>query len=150
MNFDPYNGSHFTLGANEYFEYSVGDGNWTRFTGTIENVAFGGSKGELRLRGKSSKGTADDSINYCYVGFGDSSPVKCYGDIRTLVDYKNYSTTNTDNVRFTSLFDGCKALISAPELPSTNLASYCYRWMFKDCSSLTAAPALPAPTLAHL
>ena len=50
--------NNFALGENEYFEYSVGDGEWKRFKATVENIAFGGTLGSLRLRGKSSKGTA--------------------------------------------------------------------------------------------
>ena len=46
--------SAFTLGAGEYFEYAVGDGNWTQFTSTVSNISFGGTLGNLRLRGKSS------------------------------------------------------------------------------------------------
>ena len=49
------------LGANEYFEYSVGDGEWQRLT-TVDNITFGGTLGSLRLRGKSSKGTATNII----------------------------------------------------------------------------------------
>ncbi|MGM9781772.1 MAG: fimbrillin family protein, partial [Candidatus Cryptobacteroides sp.] len=79
--------SRFTLGTNEYFEYSVGDGNWTSFTGTVENIAFGGANGDLRLRGKSSNGTATDNTKYSKIKFSTADVmVKCTGDIRTLID----------------------------------------------------------------
>ena len=139
---------NFTLGLGEYFEYSVGGDKWVRFTGTVSNVAFGGAKGNLRLRGKSSKGTADGSTIYSTISFTTSnSPVQCTGDIRTLVDYKNYANANTENARFCYLFYNCTALTTAPELPATTLADYCYFGMFTDCSSLTKAPELPAQTL---
>ncbi|MGM9697144.1 MAG: fimbrillin family protein [Prevotella sp.] len=149
------NFNSFTLGENECFEYSVGGGKWTKFTSTIldENaVAFGGTKGNLRLRGKSSKGTSTaeyTSDEYSTISFGNSTPVSCTGDIRTLIDYQNYATTNTDNARFMCLFKNNTQLTSAPELPATNLASHCYKWLFQKCSSLTTAPELPATTLAN-
>lgn len=58
--------NHFSLGENEYFEYSVGGGQWVRFREIIENIKFGGSHGNLRLRGKSSKGTSTDDDNYFF------------------------------------------------------------------------------------
>ena len=139
----------FTLEEDEYFEYSVGGGKWTKFTTTVSDVAFGGAKGNLRLRGKSSKGTATKRKCYSTIKFAISnSPVQCTGDIRTLIDYKNYATTSTADARFISLFEGNTQLTSAPELPATTLAVGCYTWMFKRCKSLTTAPALPATTLA--
>lgn len=151
MDFNPdnYVTETFTLGADEYFEYSVGGGKWTKFTKTVSNVAFGGANGNLRLRGKSSKGTATKTQCYSTIKFTTpGSPVQCTGDIRTLIDYKNYATTSTNDARFISLFRDNTQLTSAPELPATTLADGCYRWMFLRCSSLTTAPALPATTLA--
>ena len=47
------------------------------------------------------------------------------------------------------MFQGCKSLTQAPELPATTLASECYYHMFYSCTSLTQAPStLPATTLA--
>ena len=49
---------------------------------------------------------------------------------------------------YSSLFQGCTGLTSAPELPATTLAEYCYSNMFNGCSGLTSVPAsLPAMTL---
>ena len=140
----------FSLEEGDYFEYSVGGGKWTRFTSTISDenaVAFGGAKGNLRLRGKSSKGTAVSDTNYSTISFGNTTAVSCTGDIRTLIDYKSYASANTENARFCYLFSGCTALSTAPELPAMTLADYCYYFMFNGCSSLTTAPELPAQTL---
>ena len=151
MNFQPqsvYNA--FSLVGGDYFEYSVGGGKWTRFTSTISDenaVAFGGAKGNLRLRGKSSKGTAVSDTNYSTISFGNTTAVSCTGDIRTLIDYKSYASANTENARFCYLFSGCTALSTAPELPAMTLADYCYFYMFNGCSSLTTAPELSAMTL---
>ncbi len=128
-------------------EYSVGGNKWKTLGTTT--VTFGGSNGDLRLRGKSAMGTASNPDDYSKITFGKSSPVACTGDIRTLVDYENYEQANTENARFCYLFRGCESLTSAPELPATTLASSCYRGMFYICTSLTIAPELPAETLAE-
>ena len=135
-------------GTNEYFEYSVGGSAWTKFYGTVSNVAFGGSNGDLRLRGKSSKGTAEGELFYSNISFTtDNVPVYCTGDIRTLIDYEAYQTVSTENARFCNLFYINSVLVTAPELPATTLADYCYLGMFQGCTSLTSAPVLPAETL---
>ena len=148
MDFEASTLASFTLGAGEYFEYAVGNGNWTQFTSTVSNIPFGGTLGNLRLRGKSSKGTAIDNHQYSKISFDYASvEVSCRGDIRTLVDYEDYETTSTANARFIHLFSNCIALTTAPALPATTLASYCYDNMFSGCTALTTAPALPATTL---
>ena len=48
---------------------------------------------------------------------------------------------------FTSMFEGCTALQTAPALPATTLAANCYEYMFKGCTALTATPTLPATTV---
>ena len=144
------NSSYFSLGENEYFEYSVGGGEWTRFTTTVENITFGGSHGNLRLRGKSSKGTATGYAKYSRIHFTTAnSPVDCTGDIRTLIDYENYANANTNNARFCKLFLWNTELRTAPALPAQSLADYCYQEMFMGCSKLTTAPELPAQSLAE-
>ena len=138
------------LGANEYFEYSVGDGEWTQFKTTVDNIKFGGSHGNLRLRGKSSKGTALHSgADYSTIKFTTAnSPVDCTGDIRTLIDYENYADVSTADAKFCSLFYQNTELRTAPELPAKTLAELCYCLMFSGCTALTTAPALPAKSLA--
>ena len=123
-------------------EYSLNGGAWATL-GT-NTVPFGGSHGDLRLRGKSATGT-----NGVQISFARGIPVQCRGDIRTLIDYENYATVNTSQAVFINLFNGCLQLTSAPDLPSTQLAPLCYLLMFNACQSLTAAPELPATTLAE-
>ena len=145
MDFKPSGQGLFILGEGEYFEYSVGGGKWTRFTTTIsEPVDFGGENGNLRLRGKSSKGTSNMSTQATIQFTNSLSPVRCTGDIRTLIDYENYATTSTADARFISLFSGCDLLTTAPELPAMTLADNCYSNMFNSCKKLTTAPELPA------
>ena len=132
----------------ESIQYSLNGGVWTKLDVGTE-ITFGGDNGALRLRGKSSGGTASADNKYAFISFGDSKvKVTCSGDIRTLVDYDNYVTVSTANARFCSLFKECASLTTAPELPATTLAPFCYYGLFSKCASLTTAPELPATTLA--
>ena len=130
-------------------EYSVNNGDWNDVVpGAV--VEFGGTKGDLRLRGKNNlNGTAVNGTNYSKISFDDTDVnVACTGDIRTLLDYENYENVATWSARFCSLFYGCTQLTAAPELPAEKLAAYCYTNMFRGCTSLEKAPDLPAMTLA--
>ena len=133
------------------FEYSVNNGEWITIPseGITEAIPFGGEKGTLRLRGKNLNGTAtgENGSNAKIISFTNNVPVSCTGDIRTLLDYKNYTTVSTTNARFTSLFNNCAQLTSAPKLPATDLHEECYLGMFAGCTSLTTAPELPATNL---
>ena len=133
------------------FEYSVDNGEWIAIpaAGITEAIPFGGEKGTLRLRGKNLNGTAtgENGSNAKIISFTNNVPVSCTGDIRTLLDYKNYTTVSTTNARFTSLFNNCAQLTSAPKLPATDLHEECYLGMFAGCTSLTTAPELPATNL---
>ncbi len=130
------------------FQYSVGGGAWTMVESGSE-VTFGGTNKDLRLRGVSSGGTATTYGKSTISFTNDNVNVATSGDIRTLVDYKNYDTANTSNAQFKYLFSGCTELTSAPELPATALSDYCYQNMFYGCTSLETAPKLEAMTLAY-
>ena len=130
-------------------EYSVNNDETWRKVEKDREITFGGANGDLRLRGTNPNGTATGIFNYSTIIFTDATvKVACTGDIRTLLNWKNYSTVDTKNARFCSLFVRCTALTSAPELPATTLANVCYDSMFKGCTSLTSAPKLPATKLA--
>ena len=128
-------------------EYSLNGGEWNKVVAG-EGVNFGGTNSTLRLRGTNPNGTAESFSNYSTITFTDASEVTCKGDIRTLLDYRNYATVATNQARFCNLFARCNALTSAPDLPATVLADYCYYGMFASCENLVNAPALPAETLA--
>ena len=130
-------------------EYSVNNGKWQNVEKGIP-VTFGGANGTLRLRGTNINGTASGWTAHSTITFTDPNvEVACTGDIRTLLDWRNYSTVDTQNARFCRLFNECKVLTSAPELPATTLADYCYYKMFGGCTSLTSAPVLKATKLAN-
>ena len=129
-------------------QYSVNYGEW-KTVAANEEVTFGGTNGTLRLRGTNTNGTASAWSGYSTITFTDKTvKVACTGDIRTLLDWRIYSTVNTQNAKFSYLFYDCSVLTSAPELPATTLADNCYQYMFNGCTSLTSAPELPATKLA--
>ena len=143
-----------SYGENEPYEisgleYSVNNNDVWKKVVKNEEVTFGGNNGTLRLRGKNIAGTAKDGWNYATITF-DKPGVKvtCTGDIRTLLDYESYKTVKTDQALFIKLFQNCKAITSAPDLPAETLADDCYSFMFEGCTSLKTAPKLPATTLA--
>ena len=133
-------------------EYSVNNGKWATVEAGTE-VTFGGANGTLRLRGTNINGTASGSSawsKYSTITFTDKTvKVACTGDIRTLLDWRNYSTVNTKNALFCYLFKDCAVLTSAPDLPATTLGYKCYFKMFEGCTSLTSAPELKATALAN-
>lgn len=129
-------------------QYSVNNGEWKTVVANTE-VPFGGDKGDLRLRGTNTNGTADGSTLFSTITFTDETVnVACTGDIRTLLDWRNYNKVETGQARFCGLFFHCSVLTSAPELPATKLADYCYYSMFSYCTNLVSAPELPATKLA--
>ena len=130
-------------------EYSVNGGDWKTVVAGGDGVTFGGTNGDLHLRGTNPKGTAKGPFDYSTITFTDKTvDVACTGDIRTLLNWKYYDTVDTKNARFFMLFYNCGVLTSAPVLPAKELADNCYTGMFKGCTSLTAAPELKATTLA--
>lgn len=134
--------------AVETLEYSVGGAAWAELG--MATIEFGPA-GDLRVRGKSAMGTAASDSDVATVTFGnEDSSVAASGDIRTLVDYENYTNDalDTSNARFCDLFRNCAVLTSAPALPATTLTDYCYSKMFWG-TGLTEAPELPATTLAY-
>ena len=130
-------------------EYSVNNSEWASVAIGTE-IPFGGDKGDLRLRGINPNGTATAWNAYSTITFTEVNvKVACTGDIRTLLDWRNYNIVETNNARFCDLFYNCRVLTSAPELPATTLATNCYQRMFEGCTSLKTAPILPAENLAR-
>ena len=129
-------------------QYSVNNGKWENVV-VDKEVTFGGTNGDLRLRGTNINGTASEWYARSTIKFTEANVnVACTGDIRTLLDWRNYSTVDTQKAKFCNLFYGCRVLTSAPKLPATTLAGNCYDSMFYGCTSLTAAPELKATELA--
>ena len=137
----------FQMTTNENYkitrlEYSVNGGDWITLT-EDSHVSFGAEYGDLRLRGKNPDGTATSSSLYSTIAFGiENVDVACTGDIRTLLDWEKYKTVDTQNAKFCYLFNNCRVLTSAPELPATTLAQICYWSMFSGCKKLSTVTML--------
>lgn len=86
---------------------------------------------------------------YNHYQFVMSGLISAKGNVMSLVDCEVKTTTIPSEYCFYGLFEYCKSLISAPELPATGLAESCYESMFSMCTSLAEAPALPAEKLAE-
>ena len=123
-------------------QYSVNKEGWKNVV-KDEEVTFGGTNGDLRLRGTNPNGTANNANDYSTITFTNPKVnVACTGDIRTLQDWNNYNTVETQNARFCYLFNDCSVLTSAPELPATVLAESCYKSMFSGCVKLSSLTML--------
>ena len=68
-----------------------------------------------------------------------------YGD-----NFEGETSLSGKDYAFYGLFSACSGLTSAENLvlPATTLTKSCYSSMFQGCTSLTTAPTLPATTLA--
>lgn len=84
----------------------------------------------------------------------NNTKIRSRGNIASL----NYGSNNLyktnylklpsdDQYYYTHMFQDCKSLVQAPELPATALNDYCYSDMFIGCTSLIKAPKLPAARL---
>lgn len=153
-------------------QYSYDGKTWDAWDLTA--LPFGGST-KVYVRGVNNEGFGTNGTNNNFT-FGTNAYVYVSGIAEALLDGENevakYSKLYTfrrlfnkqtalreaHRLRFeaienseqcyTSMFDGCSNLLSAPELPATILGYSPYRSMFKDCISLIKAPSiLPATTL---
>lgn len=77
-------------------EYSVNNSEWASVAIGTE-IPFGGDKGDLRLRGINPNGTATAWNAYSTITFTANVNVACTGDIRTLLDWRNYNIVETNN-----------------------------------------------------
>ncbi|MBO4529929.1 MAG: T9SS type A sorting domain-containing protein [Paludibacteraceae bacterium] len=83
-----------------------------------------------------------------YSSFIMNGKIAASGSVMSLIDVDGLSTEIPNGHCFCRLFEGCKALSKAPELPATTLKESCYMAMFKDCEYMLQAPELPATTMA--
>ena len=130
-------------------EYSTDKSTWNIWNGT--EISSAGSKLYLRGTGN-TKITGGLSSNYRFTFTGtDSLKITCEGNSENLLDHKTVSAgghPTMANYCYSSMFQDCTSLTTAPELPAITLAEGCYNSMFCDCRSLTTAPELPATKLA--
>ena len=129
-------------------EYSTDKSTWNTWDGT--EISSSGSKLYLRGIGNTKITGSSESFRFVFTGT-DTLKIACKGNVENLLDYETVSagghpTMANNCYRF--MFEGCKSLTTAPDLPATTLVSHCYQSMFYGCASLTTVPDLPATTLA--
>ena len=114
---------------------------WTLDSGIIINKVYG------------NIGSLLDPINYSTMTIYSQPLVFAhfFEHMNTVVDASELilPATTLTNDCYNYMFNGCKALTSAPKLPATTLARQCYYYMFNGCKALTTAPELPATKLAE-
>ncbi len=100
-----------------------------------------GTKIYIRGRGQ-GKGTS--------FRFKMTGEIAASGNIMSLLYYDDFKYKNRidENNTFAGVFEHCKSLIQAPDLPATTLVESCYSGLFQGCVNLTKAPDLPATMLA--
>ena len=70
-----------------------------------------------------------------------------FQDCKYLTTAPDLPATILGNQTYQSMFSGCTSLTTAPELPATSIGNHSYDCMFKGCTSLTTAPELPATSV---
>ncbi len=133
---------------NGTIQYSTNLSSWSTWTGTgTLSSANNGSGNVLYMRGTGNTAITTTVKYFVITG----TAVSCTGNIENLLDYETVLNGEHPQMRsfcYSGMFNGCTALVSAPELPATTLMEGCYKQMFSGCTSLASAPALPATTLA--
>ena len=127
--------------------YEVNTGSsWVPYTfDTVINLNKGQS---CKWRCTSHPTTFDDYTTY--VQFVMTGSIEASGGVYSMLssNLSDVTTLKGYDYAFIHLFENCKSLIKAPELPATTLTPDCYDHMFAGCTALTKSPQLPATTLA--
>ena len=124
--------------ANKVIQYKLNNGQWQNWDLSAVTLADGD-----KMYLKSDDEIPISESDNIYKQFTMTGSIAASGNIMSLL---NFSTTLAYKA-FTSLFENCNALTTAPKLTATTLSEACYSGMFYNCKSLTTAPALPATTL---
>ena len=126
--------------AGKVIQYKLNDGQWQTWDLSAVTLHDGD---KMYLKSDDEIPVAEKSdIHKIFIMTGS---IAASGNIMSLL---NFSDTLTPYA-FYSLFQKCKSLTTAPDLPATTLATACYAYMFAWCESLTTTPELPATTLAE-
>lgn len=134
----------FLSETNPNIEYSFDDKEWINWDYNEIDLDKGQT---VYMRGDNPNGFSISHSNYNI--FIMTGKIKAYGNIMSLLykdDFEDQLEIPCDYC-FYKLFNKCKSLTQAPELPANNLTKWCYYSMFSGCKSLTQAPELPATNL---
>ena len=129
------------------------DNNWNAFdadNGTTP-ITLTNTGDKVYFRAGSTGNTKISKNNINYRRFTLNGSAGASGNIMSLLtqNESDWQSVQMGSYCYSSMFNGCASLTSAPELPATTLAEGCYLSMFCGCTSLTSAPELPATTLAE-
>ena len=142
------NGTSFQFNQNG-LEYSLDDGStWNSLGASVDTPSLN-TGDKIMFRGNMSI-----TKGYGIGQFSSNGHFNIEGNPLSLVDDTNFAdiTDFTGmNQIFFQLFYGTDVVdASNLALPATTLSQDCYTSMFEGCTSLVTAPALPATTLADL
>lgn len=124
--------------------YSTDGTSWSQWD--YSEIPFS-SGNPVFIYGNNPSSFSTNSSNYAQFAIGGNGNVTCSGNIMTLVNGAETSTTIPSGYYFCRLFRDCTKLTEGPDLPATTLKTYCYYLMYYGCTGLIKAPALPATTL---
>lgn len=141
----------FKIGAGTYETSPTGEeGSWTTYNSedliTLANV---GDKVYFRAGSiEGNENCFDTSSAWQHSLFDiNNKKIAAKGNIQSLLDRK-MEKMEVPGWCYYNIFNGCKSLTQAPELPATTLSEWCYSHMFENCESLVKTPTkLPATTL---
>ena len=124
-------------------QYSFDGTTWQSFVSgkSVSLAAFQ----SMCVRGNNATGFSSSEEDYS--SFVMTGAISASGSVMSLIDQTGEATVIPCNACFMNLFNGCNALVSAPELPATTLTEKCYYMMFMGCGQLVVAPDLPATEL---
>lgn len=137
--------------GNKTIEYRKNKGTWTSITASTGGVSFNVATGDIvEFRGNN---VAYSSLPLSYNTFsGSTAQFEAYGNVMSLISGSGFETLSalTEQYALNRLFAGTK-ITSAKNLilPSLTLPYHVYTSMFENCSMMTTAPVLPAPTLSN-
>nr|DAF60906.1 MAG TPA: hypothetical protein [Siphoviridae sp. cteEQ43] len=130
----------FTLAVNNTtknwdgaLEYSTNTKDWSVWDGitTLSSV-----NNKLYIRGTGNTKITDGYNNRWILS---GSNISCIGNIETLLDHQTVHNGQHPIMAmncYAYMFNSCKSLTTAPELPATTLADNCYSSMFSECSKI--------------
>ena len=130
-------------------QYSLDERDWYDYTiGRAIYLGNVGDKVYFCYAGEDEASAFSTSSNY--YSFTMSGLISASGNVMSFLNKRSREATTIPCANcFSHLFEGCDALVSAPELPATLLHAGCYYKMFSGCTRLTTAPALPATTMSN-
>lgn len=136
---NPFSISVATPGWDGKLYYSTDTKIWAEWTGNEVNATEEDGTYALYFRGTgNTKITGGFSNKWTLSG----SSISCTGNIESLLDYETVAAGQHSAMAgycYSSMFDGCTSLTTAPSLPATTLAGYCYYYMFNGCTSIKLA-----------